>query len=354
MSQIRMIFQNQIFYRKKSLPAVLLVTILLLVCTTSILTIARINDLADNPLKALSTELILEKKPTGQVPVAKKTRGIITPFNLLSFKTDSLQPLHGIKEIKGFAKALVLWEFKLNASRILVALDVNDEKYGLRAIEDMLINKSRFFSGNSAGEVILERHYAALFGFKLNKTMMLNGTHLKIVGIVDFKEQSNLSNASIFLPYQTGLRLADIHDTVVNQVYISLYRSFDQTTVSEKISRYYPDVSIINKDSLFKNLSGFNQMIYRSGKAFIAAVLFIIGLLILVVLKFYRNEFRFQVEIFRILGWPHRKVANWVALDLVVLCSYAVAGAVPLSLLVKFLLIDQIELAPLINLGFTL
>ena len=347
---LRMILINMWFHRKRSVPAILLTLLFLTVSTVSLRVVSRIRTLANRPLESLKTELILQNESEGTQPDALRTRGVVLPFNLRAFPLSDLTVLKTIKEIQSYSTALVLWKFSLENNLTVVAIDLRDPPVGLRRIESMLMPKGHFFSSNRAKEVVLERHFSALFGFKLHGTYTLAGEALKVVGIVDFKEQSNLSSASVFLPYQTGVRLAQLETPLVNQVFLSLASSSSQSVVVAKLSELFPGFSVITKDRLFKNLSGLNRMIYTSGDYFIGVVWVSSLLMIFGVLKFYRKEFRQQPELFHLLGWPRTHIRYWVSSDLFLIFLLATLFSVPLSFILEQTVIHQIQIAPLLNL----
>jgi len=73
---------------------------------------------------------------------------------------------------------------------------------------------------------------------------MGNGEY-HIVGIVDFKEQSNLSNAEVLLPHETAMQAVGINESVVNQVYISLDKASSLGKVRTTIGELLPGFSVI-------------------------------------------------------------------------------------------------------------
>ena len=210
----------------------------------------------------------------------------------------------------------------------------------------------RFFTGSEANEVILERHFAKLFGYKLGGDFQLAGRELTIVGLVDFTEQSNLSNAEAFLPYDTALALAGLKKRVVNQIFIALTGAADLRGISNELARAFPGFSVISRDSLYKNLSAFNRLIYRGGYLFVLLILPISLLLLLWVLKMHRMEFAGHTEIFSILGWPARDLRCWRFLDLGYLLVGGVVLALTLSLFLHFAILPHLQIAPLLDQGF--
>lgn len=309
-----------------------------------------IKGLVDSPLKSLQTEIILQKDSANKNPQNVKTSGVIVPFNLESFpKTQTSEKISKISGVKNVSTVLVLWQFDIKNNRTLVALDVDDPKVGLRNIEPMLMPGSKFFSNNDSQEIILERHFATLFKYKMGGDYQIGTNNYKIIGLVDFQEQSNLANAQGFLPYQTALKLVGEKDALVNQAFISLQSSSNLPKVKEELTTLYPSFSIISKDNLLKNLSGLSQMFYRFGTYFSTIMIGISLLLAFSVLRLHHLEYAYQTEILNILGWPKMKVRQWIAIDTLFIFASAVIFASLLTLLLQWQLPTIVKSAPMIN-----
>jgi tetrahydromethanopterin S-methyltransferase subunit F len=299
--------------------------------------------------------LILQNDRNGSNAEEIRTTGIILPFHLPAFPLDATRgKLQAISEIKQYSSALVLWQFDLNNTRTLVALDTDEPQVGLRRIESLLMPEGKYFSGNAAREVILERHFAKLYKYEVNSAFELAGQTYRVVGIVDFKEQSNLSTASVFLPYETGLKLARQETPVVNQVFISLQSSADMSAVSRSVENVFPGYSLITRDSLLKNLSSFNQFLYRFGSVFVLTILPVSLLLILWILKIYRLDFKYQVDILKTIGWPKKDVLTWLFYDTAIVAGAGLVLAVVLVFILYETFLPTLGSAPILNQGFKL
>ena len=235
------VLSNQLFYARKIVPVILISGLILLIPAASILMVNHIRTLADRPLAALNTELILQHDQGNKEAAEVRTTGLMEPFNQHSFDRETARrKLAAVPGIKEFSTALVLWQFDPQNTLSVVGLDPADPLVGFRRIEELLTQGSRFFSSSSAEEVLLERHFATLFGHKPGTMFRLAGHNLKIIGLVDFKEQSNLSNAAVFLPYETALSLAGQHEKIINQVFLSLDSSADIKQVSQAVPGLSP------------------------------------------------------------------------------------------------------------------
>jgi cell division protein FtsX len=355
MSVAGIILRNQLFYIRKVLLTVFLTGLMMFIPIAAVVLTNHIKGLAERPLQSLQTELILQNDRNGGKAEEIRTTGTILPFDLQAFPLNTTRErLKDIDEIRQYSSALVLWQFDLNNTRTLIALNTDEPQVGLRKIESFLMPGGRFFSGNDAREVILERHFAKLYQYEVNNAFELAGRKYTIAGIVDFKEQSNLSTASIFLPYETGLKLSGQKEPVVNQVFISLRSSSDMTAVSHKVEDLFPGYSLITRDSLLKNLSSFNQFLYRFGSAFVLTVLPVSLLLIVWILKIYRLDFQYQADILRTLGWPKKDIFTWLFYDTAIVAGAGLVLALVLAIFLTGGLLPMLQNAPMLDQGFKL
>jgi hypothetical protein len=350
-----MVLRNLIFHRKKTLPVMLLCGLLLLLPAASWLLVRQIAILAERPLAALDTELIMQREAAGKDAATVRTRGLVEPFDLHHFDREGVgRRLAAISAIAQYSTALVLWRFDPQNTLTVVGLDPADPPVGLRKIESLLMKGGRFFSSGAADEVILERHFAKLYGHKPGGRFQLAGRELAIVGLVDFTEQSNLSNAAVFLPYDTARTLAGLEERVINQLFIALAGASEVGGVSAELARAFPGFALISRDSLYKNLSAFNRLIHQGGHLFVLLVLPLSLLLLFWVLRMHRLEFTGQTETLKTLGWPATDLRRWLALDLGYLLAGGVLLAGAMSLILQLLVLPQLRIAPLLNQGFSL
>lgn len=349
------VFRNQRFYAGKILPVMLICGLIVLIPAVSIVLVNHIRTLADRPLAALNTELILQHDQGAKDAAKVRTKGLIEPFNMHSFKEqETRRRIEVIQGIQRYSTALVLWQFDPQNSLTVVGLELDDPEVGLRKIESLLTKGSKFFSHNKADEVILERHFAKLFGHKPGTFFTLAGHKLKIIGLVDFKEQSNLSSAGVFLPYETALAISGKNEKIINQVFVSLSSVADIDQVSRAMEQAFPGFSLISRDSLYKNLSAFNQLIYRGGHLMILAVVPLALLLLTWTLKIHRLEFGSQIEVLKTLGWSRTDLRRWLILDLGYLLAGAVTIGAVLTAALYWGLLPYLHIAPLLNQGFQL
>ena len=116
----KLVFKNLSFYWKKVLLTILLVASLFFLTLASFLFTNKIKSLADAPLNALQTEIILQEDSANKNPEQIKTSGVIMPFNLKSFsKSKTLSKLAKVPGVKDVSTALILWQFDIQNNRTI-------------------------------------------------------------------------------------------------------------------------------------------------------------------------------------------------------------------------------------------
>ena len=332
-----------------------LMALLFFVGIASIVFTNRIQQLADRPLEAIGTEIILQKDSANKNPADIRTQGVIFPFNLQTFSKKSIEAkLQAIPETKDFSTALMLWQFDLKNNKTIVGLSTEDPKIGLRKIEDWLMPGSRFFSHDSAQEIILERHFAKLFGFKRGGKYSINGHDYDIIGIVDFTEESNLSNAQIFMPYKTTLALVSSKEQIINQVYVSLKNASLLSEAQKNIGEELPDLTIITKDRLLKNISAFNRLIYQFGNYFVTGMVLIATVLSFFIFKMFSLEFQNQTTILKTIGWSQQEIHRWKLVEIIFIAGSAFVISLLFLGIFNFTILPNIHFDSLLNQNFTL
>ncbi|HAI98325.1 TPA: hypothetical protein DCL30_02130 [Candidatus Peribacteria bacterium] len=316
--------RNLLFHWRKVLVTVLLVSVVLTVGFGSMAFVEHVRSLADRPLASLGTEFVLQEDQSDKNPGAIRTQGVILPFNLQSFSREEVRSkLQSIPGVSGVSTALLLWQFDPQNNRTIVGLDVTEPPIGLRKIDSLLMSGGRFFSGNDAKEIILERHFATLFGYRVGQIFPLGDVRYPIIGLVDFHEQSNLSNAQAFLPYGTALSLVHEQGDIANRAFVSLKSAANLSTVQKAVIERFPSYSVITKDSLVKNLSALNQLLYRFGNLFVIAVAVLCVLLMILVLRLHQMEFSNHRETLRTLGWSRNAIRQWMGIEIAVILVLA-------------------------------
>lgn len=320
--RFKLVIRNQAYHWSTVLPIVVFCGLFLLIAIESFSLVNRINFLSTSTLRALETDLIVQNEAKNQ-PGAITPRKLVVPPSLPaspdSYMADKIKRL---PEVAGHSRSLTLWQMSPKGKVVFVGLDPSEPPIGAAKARDLLY-KGRFFDRAQADEVVFERHFAMLFNLKPGDKYQVAGRTLAVVGLVDFKDSSNLANAAAFIPYRTALELSGFKRPVANQWYLRLTRATDAPRVQEALSRQLPGIKVITQDSLLKNLTGLNSLMLKFGAYFLAFVAFMSGFAIFMGLRFYTLDFDPQRQILRALGWGRSDLRKWMATEIAVLLAMA-------------------------------
>jgi len=320
--KLRMVIKNQLYHYLTVLPIILFFAIFLLAAVDSLVLVNRVNNISRSSLQALQTDLILQSSRTTSDKNIRP-RGLVVPFSLAVFpQRQVITEVKKISYVSRYATTLTLWQMTPKGTITFVGVDPGQAAIGANKARK-LIYRGRFLSGSHGDEIVLERHFSKLFGYHLHQRFKLGDKQLKIVGIIDFKNSSNLNNASAYIPYYTAKAAAGLDKNVVNQVFLHLNRATDIAKIKPLLERKLPALKIISQDSLLKNLSGLNALVYKFGRYFLAAVFIVTGAAVAIGWRFYLADFRGQYQILRIIGWNRAHLRRWQALELAVIVVFA-------------------------------
>ncbi|MGD9809328.1 MAG: hypothetical protein AB7E76_03290 [Deferribacterales bacterium] len=349
MELFRWVLLNRLHYKGKTVVVGFLCGFLMFAAAASAVLMKHVARQAEKPLKALNTGLIMQKTAETKQTDGFKTGGLITPFDMENFSAEAFhESISGLNEVKEYSSALLLWKLDTRGTLVIAGIKKDEPAVGLRNIETMLF-KGVFFSADDADEVILERHYAAFFGYEMGGVFELQGVKLRIAGIVDFTDQSNLSTASVFLPYETAVKLAGVPSGYVNQIYAALTSASETESFAEKAGEIFPGFTVVTKDSLYKNLKGISGLMLSFGKA-VTAVLSSVGLVLIVfLLKIHSYDFRRNRDTLKMLGWPPSLVRSWLAADTAVILGAAVIFCTLLTVVFIFAALPAFDVAPMVQ-----
>ena len=347
-----LVLKNQLYYWRTVVPVIFFCGLFLLLAGESYALVVKMNALSSSTLANMKTDLILQESQPAKSR-SWRPRGLTVPPSLPVFSYQSTaRKLNKVAPPAEISGALTLWQMSPKGTVALVAVDPKLPAVGAGAVKSLII-KGRFFARAGAAEIVLERHFSKLFGYKPGDNYTVGAKKLKIVGIIDFKNNSNLSGAAAFVPYRTGLNLAGLDGDPVNQVFIHLGKASDIPKVKETIAAELPDARVITQDSLVKNLTGINSIINKFGAYFVAGMMAVTALAVFMGIRFYLQDFADQRRVLRVLGWDRWNLLKWQALEVTIVLFLAAALATAGHTQINKILADRVYISSGPNQGAT-
>ncbi len=351
----RYVISHLLYQYKKVIPVAIISALILALSLVTFLISEQAKVLALRPLKQLNSEIILQLNSETKAAANLMTTGLIEPFNLTTFSKEAVSNI--VNQVDGVAQvssALLLWKLGPSGTSIFAGIDLSDPNTGMRNINNLLVKPDVTFSSNSALEIILERHFATLMGYKIGDSYELSNTTLTIINFVDFQEESNINSATGFLPYTTATSLSGLDAGVVNQLFLTLNDSSNLAAISKAISEQLPTIQVITKDSMYKNLSAYSQFIFNAGDWSITVLVPIALGLIYWIIRLYQKENRIYIKTLRLIGWPRRYTLQWQISDVAIILCTALIFAVGIALSTQSLFTAGLDQSIVINTGLKL
>lgn len=189
------------------------------------------------PFKNLGADLVVQR-PEKRAVDAKQApismRGIRIPFSNQILPLQDLEKLKSLEGVDSTATSLLLWEFDQGGFRTIMGVDLAQPSLGPIKVKEWL-KEGRF--PENPGEVVLEKHYAKFHQTRVGDAFPIGGRSLKVVGLLEIKEGSQIASANIYLPLADAETLMEGETRGVNVVYLHLKTPSLLTQVKTQISR---------------------------------------------------------------------------------------------------------------------
>ena len=188
---------------------------------------------------------------------------------------------------------------------------VDPKQPGIGLVTPSLLSSGRFLTGGD--EALVAGAYAGRQGLKLGSTLDLNGTKLKVVGLV--KPPLGGQTADIYIPLAKLQALAG-QGTLANVVLVRATSGTSVAAVQKEIEQKYPNAQVASSQDVTSEISGSlvdaSNLSHRLGVALaILAALAAFLLAALLTLSSVGKRVR-ELGTLKALGWTQLKVVRQV------------------------------------------
>jgi len=351
----RFVIRHLVYQYRKVIPVILILSLILSLPMVTLLISKQAKVLAQRPLQELNAEVILQKSSSANRLDGLQTGGIIEPFTLTSFSKNSvISQLATIEGVTDISTALLLWKIDITGTLVFAGIDLAEPLMGIRDIDPLLVKEGETFSSDNSAEIILERHFAKLMGYEVGGPYLLNDTELTIINLVDFKETSNINSATGFLPYLTATGLSGVEPGLVNQAFLTLSDGSRVDYLSQTLADLMPDIQVITKDSMYKNLSAYSQFIFNAGNWSVRVLIPAALLFFYWIVRLYQKENRIYLDTLRLIGWPRAYVLQWEITTILFMFFLSLTFAIFIAFTSQGIFTAGLDNSIVINKGLTL
>jgi len=260
------------------------------------------------PFKNLGADLVVqrpEKRAVDSAQAPASMRGIRLPFSNQLLPAQDLEKLRSITGVDSMATSLLLWEFEQRGFRTIMGVDLAQPSLGPVKVKEWL-KEGRF--PENPGEVVLEKHYAKFHQARMGDAFSIGGQPLKVVGLLEIKEGSQIASANIYLSLAEAQTLLAGEAKGVNLVYLRLKNPSLLSQVKTQISRELSGVSVTSSDSFLELMGGVSKI--SDQFSWLASLIALGGAIFLIIKTMLSNlvERSNEIGILKAVGWTEKDV----------------------------------------------
>ena len=260
------------------------------------------------PFKNLGADLVVqrpEKRAVDSKQAPASMRGIRLPFSNQLLPAQDLEKLESIGGVDAMATSLLLWEFEQRGFRTIMGVDLDQPSLGPVKVKEWL--KEGRFPANP-GEVVLEKHYAKFHQSRIGDPFQVGNRSLKVVGLLEIKEGSQIASANIYLPLRDAETLIEGETKGVNLVYLHLNNPSLLSQVKTQISKELSGVSVTSSDSFLELMGGVSKI--SDQFSLLASIIALGGAIFLIIKTMLSNlvERSSEIGILKAVGWTEKDV----------------------------------------------
>lgn len=264
---------------------------------------------ASMPLEGVAADLIATKplaNDTEEPAALQGAKGIRQPFGMTAFNEEELSQIRALDEVESFTETLQLWDFANNNYRTILGISPNENIVGPGASIADHILEGRTLRTDDRKAVVLDKHFAAFFNYRLNDELLIGNLSFKVIGIAEMPNSNQTATSNMYIPIKDAQEIADTDS--VNQVYIKVKNANDVQKVTNQLSKSLRSISIISEDSLVQVMGGIGRISARFAN--VAAIVGLVGGFLLgwITLSGLIAERRNEIGLMRALGWSRGEV----------------------------------------------
>ena len=281
------------------------------------------REAARAPLAGIGADILISRPATQAGAGSQTTRGVRQPFGLATLTLAEANSLNDIEGVSAASGGLLLWDFGAASYQTILGVDLSADGVGPAQVADWVV-AGRFFEADERDAALVDRHYAAFFGFKPGDIITLNEREFNLVGVVEVPGGNQAASANFYLPLTGAQSLANLPTDEINQIYLRVDEATQVETVVAESEAHLGEISALTEQSIVQVMGGIAQVSDRfSG---VAALVALLGGLILtgVTLNAGIRIREREIGVMKAVGWQARDVMKLCVVEGIVL---SVVGA---------------------------
>ena len=261
------------------------------------------------PLAGIGADILISRPATQADAGGQTTRGVRQPFGLATLTLAEANSLNDIKGVGAVSGGLLLWDFGAASYQTILGVDLSADGVGPAQVVDWVVS-GRFFEADERDAVLVDRHYAAFFGFKPEDIITLNEREFKLVGVVEVPGGNQAASANFYLPLTDAQSLANLPPDAINQVYLRVDEATQVENIVAESGTRLGEISALTEQSIVQVMGGIAQVSDRFSS--VAALVALLGGLVLtgVTLNAGIRIREREIGVMKAVGWQARDVVK--------------------------------------------
>jgi putative ABC transport system permease protein len=257
------------------------------------------------PFKDLGTDLIIQKSLNQAADMT--TSSIRLPFGKGIFLQDEIVDISAAPHVEDVSKSLILWQF--DNGKFISIEGVESASFTGKRFSSW-VTSGRFLEAIDGNKIVIEKHYAKFYGYKLGDSLTLGNASFDIVGIIAAQGESQVSATNIYMNLSDAQQL--INTEGYNQIYVKLDALSSEDAVRSEISRIDNNATVVSSSTIAASLSDAVKIYNRFHILGSAILAIIVAFILFQVSATGLMERRKEIGIMQTVGWTSKNIGTQI------------------------------------------
>lgn len=266
------------------------------------------------PFKQLKMDVAIQQ--SGSKVTNAAPNGIHLPPANHPISGQQADRIRSFPEWEAIGQALMLWEHSPTGFSVICGVDLAGGDIGPSGVQNW-VSQGRALSQN--GQVLLEKHFSRVNGYKPGRTISVGWKTFDIVGLVELKQENAISKADIYMSIEDARALAGLPPGSANMLFATLKKGLDPEAIRARLLEVLPGGLLTTTDNIGQMMKGFGRISGAFAKGFSGLCLVFAAMVCLRLLTGSVYERRKDIGIMKVVGWRHRDISRSITLEALLL-----------------------------------
>lgn len=287
------------------------------------------------PLEDMGATLTVQR--SGDIP--EKMEGPVLPCSVAPIYDKEVERVGRLPGVQSISRALLLWDFDVKGFQIIVGIR-SDDLSGPALLKKALVS-GRFIDKRDEKTAVLDLSFARERNLGPGKTLEIQGSEFKIVGVADSSRVSQLATAHVYISLREAQRLAVNSPSVkavhefgehdANLLFVRADRDRSEE-IGKRIKEIMGKKTTVSTPTSFKEMLG---SVFALTDRFSLAVsmLALVGAFVLVARTTAANvrERKPEIGTMKAVGWTRKDIMGQLGTETLIIIVLGMFGGVVLG-----------------------